>query len=152
MATDFTLNDFRRQLDQLEKIGLTAPLRGLPGLSEMLSAEGDCAAACGRVRRKVDAMTEEERSDPDRISGGSLTRIAASSGTRPQDVERFLTQFRRLRASVRQMAAMSFWQRLKILPGVGEVPRPGGRAAPAGGKRAAPGGSRRRILRRSPGH
>jgi signal recognition particle subunit SRP54 len=122
MTKDLTLDDFRRQLDQLEKIGLTDHLRRLPGLAEMLSEGGDRAAACRRVRRMVDAMTEEERSGPDRITGGSLTRIAASSGTQPQDVERFLTQFRRLRASVRQMAAMGFWQRLKILLGLGKFP------------------------------
>jgi signal recognition particle subunit SRP54 len=63
----------------------------------------------------IDAMTDEERSNPDLIDSSSRERIAASSRTNPNDVEQFLNQFYHVRALARQMAKMSIWQRLKMV-------------------------------------
>jgi len=108
MAKDFTLDDFRRQLDQFQKMATENLLGRMPGLSEMVSQEEDRDLALSRIRRMIDAMTDEERSNPDLITGSCLPRIAASSGTHPQDVEEFLAQFRQVRAVMRQMAGMGF--------------------------------------------
>jgi signal recognition particle subunit SRP54 len=110
VAQDFTLDDFRRQLDQVQKMGMKHLLGQLPGTSDMVSDEEDPDVALNRVRQILDAMTDEERSDPDIIDSTRRSRIAASTGTDPNDVQQFLDQF------------MSFWQRIKMITGFGKLP------------------------------
>jgi signal recognition particle subunit SRP54 len=125
MAQDFNLDDFRRQLDQVQKMGMKHLLGQLPGTSDLVSDDEDPDIALNRVRQILDAMTDEERSDPDIIDSTRRSRIAASSGTHPSDVEQFLHQFGQVRALMRQMANMSFWQRLKLITGFGKLPGQG---------------------------
>lgn len=119
MAKDFTLDEFRRQLDNFQKMDRKDLM---PGLSEMAPEEEDRDLALRRIRQIIDAMTDEERSNPDLITSSCLSRIAANSGTHPQDVETFLAQFHQVRALMRQMAGMRFWQRLKMAFGFGKFP------------------------------
>ena len=123
MAKDFTLDDFQRQLDQVQKIGMTDQLSSMPGMSEMVLEEQDLDVAVQRIRQMIDAMTDEERNNPDLITSSCLPRIAAGSGTQPQEVEKFLAQFNQVRALMRRMAGMSFWQRLKMVWTRGKFPR-----------------------------
>ena len=126
MAKAFTLDDFRRQLDQFQKMGMKDQLGRMPGLSAMVPAEEDRDLALSRIRQMLDAMTDEERSNPDLITSSCLSRIASSSRTHPQDVEKFLAQFQHVRALMRQLAGMSIWQRLKMVMGFGKFPGPEG--------------------------
>src|SRR5260370_36534221 len=103
MAKDFTLDDFRRQLDQVQKMGRTDLLSHMPGLAEM--EEQDLDLALQRIRQMIDAMTDEERNNPDLITKSSFSRIAASSGTQPQEVDEFLAQFNGARALMRRIAS-----------------------------------------------
>jgi hypothetical protein len=64
MAQDFTLDDFRRQLDQVQKLGMNDLLNRLPGTSEMVPDDEDPDVALNRIRQIIDAMTDEERSTP----------------------------------------------------------------------------------------
>jgi signal recognition particle GTPase len=75
-----------------------------------------------QIRQIIDAMTDEERSNPDLIDSSRRTRIASSSGTHPQEVEKLLAQFHQLRALMRQMASMSLWQRIKLVLGFTKSP------------------------------
>jgi signal recognition particle GTPase len=65
-------------------------------------------------RQIIDAMTDEERSNPALIDGSRRSRIATSAGTDPEEVETFLAQFHHVRAVVREVAGWSLWQRLKM--------------------------------------
>ena len=122
MTKDFTLDDFRRQLDQFQRMGMKDQVDRMPGLSEMLPEEEDRDLALRRIRQMLDAMTDEERSNPDLITSSRLSDIAAKSGTHRQDVEMFLAQFHQVCAVMRQMAGMSTWQRLKMVFGLGKFP------------------------------
>jgi signal recognition particle subunit SRP54 len=122
MAKDITLDEFRRQFDQLEKMDIKDLGAHMPVLSEMIPPEEDRALAFSRIRRMIDAMTAEERSNPDLITSSCRSRIAASSGTQPHEVEKFLTQFDQVRAVMRQMAGMSLLQRIKLALGFGKFP------------------------------
>ncbi len=116
MTKDLTLNDFRKTLDYQIS-------RGVYLNDSLLVPEGeDVDAALSRIRRMLDAMTEEERSNPDLITDSSVVRIAERSGTRPQDVRMFLAQFDQVRVLVRRMAGLTFWQRLKMVLGFGGPP------------------------------
>jgi hypothetical protein len=124
MAKEFTLDDFRRHLDQSEKMSMKDQLGRIPGLSALAPEEEDRDLAFRRIRQMIDAMTDEERRNPDLITSSCLSRIAASSGTQPQDVENFLAQFYQVRAVMHQMAGMSLWQRIKmVLGGLNSVVR-----------------------------
>ena len=103
MAKDFTLDDFRQKLDQLQKMGMKDLLGRLPGTSEMVSGDEDSDVALNRIRLIIDAMTDEERRNPDIIDSSRRSRIATSSGTQPKDVEKFLVQFDQARALMRKM-------------------------------------------------
>src|SRR5690242_5569742 len=70
MATqdDFTLDDFRKQLDQIRKMGPMKNLRGsMPGMSEMVPEGEDPDEQLQRICRMIDAMSEQERREPDSI-------------------------------------------------------------------------------------
>ena len=125
MRDDFTLDDFRKQFEQVAQTGNRNLYDRIPGMSGMVSDDEEPKAALRRVEKMIDAMTREERREPDRIDETARVRIAAASGTEPGDVERFLQQFARVRDLMRQMAQMSFWQRLKLVLGLGRPPEPG---------------------------
>jgi len=126
MAKDFTLEDFRRQLVEVEKRGMKDLCRHMPGLSA--TDEEDQELVFRRIRQMIDAMTDEERSNPDIIDSSRRSRIATTSGTQPSDVEGFLAQFDQVRALMREMASMSLWQRMQMVAGFGKLPRPDGGA------------------------
>src|SRR5262249_26468903 len=117
-----TLDDFRRQLDEVQKMGMKDLLGQLPATSEMASDDEDPDVALNRIRQIIDAMTDEERRNPDLIDSRRRSRIATSSRTQPTEVERLLAQFDQVRALMRQMASMSVWQRIKMVTGFGKLP------------------------------
>ena len=65
----------------------------------------------------LDAMTEADRADADRIDTTARQRIATAAGTTPADVDALLERFTQVRGVMRDMANMTFWQRLKLLFG-----------------------------------
>jgi signal recognition particle subunit SRP54 len=122
VAHDFTLEDFRKQLAYIGNINPGDWIRHVPGVSGMIADEEDPEAAFDRVRRILDAMTQEERNKSDIVDHRSRARIASTAGVPLDDVETFLTQFRQVRAAVVELANMSLWQRLKMIMGFGKVP------------------------------
>jgi signal recognition particle subunit SRP54 len=125
MSPDFTLDDFREQFDQIEKTGAKDATRRMPGMSEMALEAETPEESVKRVRRMLDAMTPEERHDPDRIDDAARLRIATTAGTEPEDVTQLLSQFAQVRDLMRQLAGLSFWQRLKLVLGFGKMPKSG---------------------------
>jgi hypothetical protein len=72
---DFTLDDFRAQLDQMRKVGMPDMIARMPGLHEMICEGEDPADAVRRVRAIIDSMTAAERRDPaDRRRGQEADR------------------------------------------------------------------------------
>jgi|SRR5579884_3291970 len=117
---DFTLDDFRKQFEQLKKMGpMKELLSNMPGFGEMIPEGEDPDTAVERIERMIDAMTEEERREPDIIDSNRLHRIALESGTEPHEIQQFLAQFAQVRSLMRQMAQMSIWQRIKMVTGFG---------------------------------
>jgi signal recognition particle GTPase len=109
-GSDFTLEDFRKQLAQLQKMGPVGDvLAGRPGTGDRITGGEDTERSLRRVRGMIDAMTKGERDSPDVLDDPRRRRIAAGAGVGPQDVERFLGQFQQVRVLMRQMAQMSVW-------------------------------------------
>src|SRR5262249_33835892 len=119
---DFTLDDFRQQFSQLQKMGPLKDVMGaMPGMSEMIPDNEDPEAAVRRIQGMIDSMTKAERRNPDIIDIGRRRRIAAGSGTEPHEIKQFLNSFDQIRSLMRQMAKMSIWDRVKMVTGLGKM-------------------------------
>jgi signal recognition particle subunit SRP54 len=119
---DFTLDDFRKQFEQLKKMGpMKDVLAAMPGMGEMIPEGEDPEAAFRRIQGMIDSMTKAERRNPDVIDMSRRRRIAAGSGAEPHEVKQFLGQFDQVRSLMRQMATMSIWQRMKMITGLGKM-------------------------------
>lgn len=101
---DYMLDDFRKQISQLQKMGPMKDLIGsMPGISNMVPEGEDPDEAFRRIQGMIDSMSEEERRDPDIIDSGRVRRIAADSGTEPHEIKQFLSQFEVVRNLMRRM-------------------------------------------------
>jgi len=95
-SNTFTLEDFRTQLGQMNRMGSFEQILGmLPGGQKLKQAiEGDKPEReIGRVIAVIDSMTPRERRDHTIINGSRKKRIARGSGTTVQDVNRLIKQF-----------------------------------------------------------
>ena len=117
----FTLNDFRKQFEQIAKMGMKDLIGKMPGMSDMNPAGEDPEEALKRVQGMIDSMTKKERANPDSIDTPRRRRIAAGSGVEPHEVNQFLKQFDQVRALMKQMASMSMWQKLQMMTGMGKA-------------------------------
>lgn len=119
---NFTLDDFRKQFDMLAKMGpMTDLMKAMPGgFSQMIPEGEDPEEAIKRIRGMIDSMTKEERRNPDVIDINRRRRIAAGSGTEPHEVKQFLGQFEQVRVVMRQVANMSFLDKIKMMTGLGK--------------------------------
>jgi signal recognition particle subunit SRP54 len=113
---NFTLEDFRKQFAQLKKMGSIKDLMSsMPGMSEMVPEGEDPEVAFRRMQGMIDAMTREERQNPDLIDLNRRRRIARGSGTQPTEVKQFLNHFDQVRALMKKMAKMTVWERIKMI-------------------------------------
>ncbi len=92
----FDLEDFRDQLQQMEKMGGIASLMDkLPGAASI--PEAARSQMDDRQTRRliaiINSMTPQERRFPDIIRGSRKRRISAGSGTQVQEINRLLKQF-----------------------------------------------------------
>jgi signal recognition particle subunit SRP54 len=118
-AGDFTLDDFRKQLGMMAKIGDVGELlRQMPGIGDMSPGGEGLEEAVKRLQGIIDSMTKQERRDPDIIDLSRQRRIAVGSGTEPHEVKQFLGQFDQVRTLMQQMAQMPMWLRLRFLTGL----------------------------------
>jgi signal recognition particle subunit SRP54 len=109
-SNTFTLEDFRAQLGQVNRLGSLDQILGmLPGGQKLKSAmEGQVAEReMKRVTAMIDSMTLRERRDHTLINGSRKKRIARGSGTNVQEVNRLIKQFLSARKIAKVMAAGS---------------------------------------------
>src|SRR5205823_11215633 len=120
---DFTLDDFRKQFEQMQKMGpMKDMLAQMPGGMTDLIPEGeDPEESMRRIQGMIDSMTKEERRNPDIIDIGRRRRIAAGSVTEPHEIKQFINQFDQIRGFMRQMAKKSMWDRLKMFTSLGKM-------------------------------
>lgn len=103
-----TLEDFREQITQVNRMGSMEELLGmLPGgdrLREMAGA-GVPEKEIKRVVAMIDSMTPRERRDHTILSGSRKKRIAKGSGTSVQDVNRLIKQYLAARKMMKALTA-----------------------------------------------
>lgn len=107
--SEFTLDDFLDQMQQVKKMGPLSDLLGMiPGMDKQLKGmkqEID-EKELAHVEAIIKSMTAKERKDPVILNGSRKKRIAVGSGTRVQEVNRLLKQFEDSRKMMKQFAEM----------------------------------------------
>ena len=124
----FNLNDFRKQFEQIAKMGMKDLISRMPGMADMVPKGEDPELALKRIQGMIDSMTKKERLDPDILDLSRRKRVAEGSGVEPHEVKQFLNQFDQVRSIMKQMANMSIWQKMKMMTGMGQAGafQPGG--------------------------
>ena len=104
---EFSLDDFLHQLHQINKLGSFQSILGLiPGMGQYKEALKQIDFD-GKEMKHLEAiiysMTPEERRKPEILNGSRRKRIADGSGTRIQDVNRLVKQFKEMKKQMKRM-------------------------------------------------
>jgi signal recognition particle subunit SRP54 len=103
----FTLEDFRKQLQQIKKMGpLTQMMEMLPGAGEMMKQvkQEDVDRQLKVVEAVLNSMTLRERNRPKVLDASRRKRIAAGSGTSVQDVNQVIRQFQQMQGMMKKLS------------------------------------------------
>ena len=94
----FDLADLREQLTQMQNMGgmsgLMAMLPGVAKIKNQLAERNLDEKVLKRQMAIIDSMTPQERRHPDVLKASRKRRIAAGSGTKPEDINRLLKMHR----------------------------------------------------------
>jgi signal recognition particle subunit SRP54 len=116
---EFTLEDFRKQLTQMTRLGPLQKVMGLiPGMGNLSEAMGDVDPEqdLKRLFGIIDAMTPAERRQPTRLIDQSRRRrIAAGAGVEPHEVNDLVKQFDAMAQMMTQMAGKGMRDRMKMV-------------------------------------
>ena len=106
---EFTLEDFRDQLQAIKKMGPLEQIIGmLPGMGNLkqLAQNKPDDKQIGRIEAMISSMTPGERREPSVINGSRRLRIARGSGTTVSDVNRLLKQYAQLKKMMKGLKHM----------------------------------------------
>jgi signal recognition particle subunit SRP54 len=116
---EFTLDDFRKQLSQVTRLGPLQKVMGLiPGMGALNEMMGDVDPEqdMKRLFGIIDAMTPEERSNPSKtIDQSRRRRIAAGAGVQPNEVNDLVKQFDAMAQMMTTMAGKGMRERMKMV-------------------------------------
>ena len=127
---EFDLEDLSDQLKQMEKLGGMSSMMGmLPGIGK-IKKQIDAANLDDRILKRqraiISSMTPKERRNPKILDGKRKRRIAAGSGTKPEDINRLLKMHRQMADMMKTMGKRGGLMQ-RMMGGMGG----GGGAAPS---------------------
>ena len=112
MSGEFDLNDMLAQLKQIKKMSnFSGLLKMVPGMSGAVNAMKE-KIKDGSVDAQIkilEAMTAEERADPEKIFANAKARIAETAGCTVRDVEHIIKQYTKMKqqmAMIQRMGGM----------------------------------------------
>jgi signal recognition particle subunit SRP54 len=116
---EFTLDDFRKQMSQISRLGPLQKVMGMiPGMGglmkqvEDMDAEGDMKRLLGII----DSMTPDEKRNPTKtIDQGRRRRIAAGAGVEPHEVNDLVKQFGAMSQVMTSLAGKGIRDRMKMV-------------------------------------
>ena len=126
---EFDLEDLADQLKQMERLGGMSSMLGLlPGIGKVKKQIDEANLDDNVLKRQraiIQSMTPKERRSPKMLDGKRKRRIAAGSGTKPEDVNRLLKMHRQMADMMKTMGKRGgMMQRMMGMGG-------GGGAAPS---------------------
>ena len=100
----FTLDDFKDQLKQVQKMGSMEQIMGMiPGASKLKGLKVD-QSAFKRIEAIINSMTAAERGRHNIINASRKRRIALGSGTRVNDINKLLKQFAQMQKMMKKFS------------------------------------------------
>ena len=103
----FDLADLRDQLAQMQNMGgMTGLMSMLPGIAKIknqLAERNLDEKVLKRQMAIIDSMTPQERRSPDVLKASRKRRIAAGSGTKPEDINKLLKMHRTMADMMKAM-------------------------------------------------
>jgi len=109
----FTLDDFRKQLKTIKRMGpLESVLGMIPGMGQLkqMAENRPDEKQLGRVEAIISSMTAAERRDDSLLNGSRRKRIARGSGTSVEEVNRLVKQFGEMKKVLQMMGGMQAMQ------------------------------------------
>jgi signal recognition particle subunit SRP54 len=123
---DFTLEDFRDQLQQIKKMGSIEQIMGmLPKIGPFAKLPKDVNVDEGRIKgieAIINSMTSAERLNHNLIDGKRRKRIARGSGRSVQEVNEVLKQYGDMRRMMKQYGNLAKAGRLRRFGKLGGPP------------------------------
>ncbi len=107
-TASFTLEDFRKQLQQIKRMGpLSQVMEMLPGMGEVMKqvSQQDMDRQLKRIEAIINSMTARERQQPRLLDASRRKRIAAGSGTSVQDVNQMMRQFQTMQGIMKKLSS-----------------------------------------------
>jgi signal recognition particle subunit SRP54 len=121
LKAQFTLEDFRKQLGQMKKLGPMGTIMGmLPGMGKM-TAQVDPKEMERELKRKeaiLNSMTAAERRNVKILNGSRRLRIANGSGTQVAEVNRLLKEFEQMQKMMQRLGKFGLKGLRGMLPGM----------------------------------
>jgi signal recognition particle subunit SRP54 len=115
---EFTLDDFKKQLLQIKRLGpLQKVMSLIPGMGALkdMMGEADHEQDFRRLVGIIDSMTPEERRNPNRnVDQSRRRRIAAGAGVEPSEVNDLVKQFDGMASIMKQMAGKGMRERMTL--------------------------------------
>ena len=111
VSGEFTLEDFSSQLAQIRQLGPLSKVMGMlpSAMTGGVSFEGEVAERrLIRTQAIIQSMTLTERVRPDILNASRKRRVAAGSGTKVQEVNQLLKQYRQMRRLFKKMGKRGF--------------------------------------------
>jgi signal recognition particle subunit SRP54 len=102
--SQFTLEDFLDQLQEVKKMGPLQQVMGMfPGMNRVPQNVSVDERALVKLEAIIQSMTTAERRNPNVLNGSRRKRIAAGSGTTIQDVNKLMKQFEQMQKMMKTL-------------------------------------------------
>lgn len=116
---EFTFDDFKNQLRQIQKMGSLNQLIGMiPGMSKMAKGFHFDEKQFKWTEAIINSMTLEERQNKIIINGSRRKRIAMGSGRSVQEVNSLLKQFRQMHSMMKNLPNMQSSRMMRQFQGL----------------------------------
>ena len=117
----FDLEDFKSQIQQMDKMGgLAALMDKLP--AQLAGSVNPAQLGDGKQMRRIagiiDSMTPQERARPELIKASRKRRIATGAGVSVQEVNRLLSQFEQMQKMMKMMKGGNMARMMRNMKGM----------------------------------
>jgi signal recognition particle subunit SRP54 len=121
MSGKLTMSDFLIQIESVKKMGsLRKILEAFPGISQMNLPEKNIEEVEGKMkywRAMIQAMTADEKEDPDILNSQRVKRIAHGTGVLEKDVKDLLTRYKQAKTAMKMSKGRQFRAIMKQMGG-----------------------------------
>jgi signal recognition particle subunit SRP54 len=116
MRDEFSVEDFLTQIQQMKKLGgFEGIMKFIPGMGQAMKGLKNMAPPDDEIKKIeaiIHSMTYQERRNHKILNASRRERISKGSGTRVQDVNKFIKQFEETKKMMSQMMKMGLGRSL----------------------------------------